>query len=392
MRNLLCFCITAFLLFLWACGKKTQSTASAEIINGIEFVHNTKTPLHPKKSLILEEDLSIEGEDDQGNIVLFRPSRFIVDHEENLYITDSQDQVIKVFDPNGCFKQTIGAKGEGPGEFMSVGDQSFLPDGRLLVMDSRARRTSLFDPSGQFIESYKWLSRLSRLFFATNTSYVVSEYIYEGDNPLEGRRLCIKEYDFEGKEIRSFGEFKEREWKIHRERNIAFGLSIPHSPQSIFAVDHKRQILYHCLNDDYVIDVYDKTGNIFRRIDRPYVPLPFASEDAEEFRSRYERSRNQEMKKLAMSMPMPSVKTVTEWMRVDELGNLWVGLHEEIKEGNRTLKAYDIFNPDGYYEAKIWLDERPYLFAKGKMYRMETDEETGFRILKRYRVIWRDRE
>jgi hypothetical protein len=33
---------------------------------------------------------------------------------------------------------------------------------------------------------------------------------------------------------------------------------------------------------------------------------------------------------------------------------------------------------------------RPGLFKKGKMYRMETDEGTGYRTLKRYRIIWSD--
>jgi len=169
MRKALCFFIAAFLFILWACGKKPQSTASVEIIDGIKHVHNIETPIHPNKSLTLEEGLSIGAEDDQGNIVLFRPTTFIVDQDENIYITDSQDQVIKVFDANGSYIRAIGAKGEGPGEFMSVGDKAFLPDGRLLVMDSRARRTSLFDPSGQFLKSYKWLNRLSRLFFAKNT-------------------------------------------------------------------------------------------------------------------------------------------------------------------------------------------------------------------------------
>ena len=33
----------------------------------------------------------------------------------------------------------------------------------------------------------------------------------------------------------------------------------------------------------------------------------------------------------------------------------------------------------------------PGLFANGKMYHMKTDEETGYRSLKRFRIIWKDK-
>jgi len=383
------FSIAAFLIWS-ACSKKPESVARVEIIDGIEYVHNTKVPLHPNKTVTFEEYLSIGEEDDEGNIVLFRPTGFIVDQNETIYITDSQDQVIKVFDTNGKCIRTIGRKGEGPGEFRSIGYQIFLPDGRLLVIDFSARRTSIFESSGEFLESHQWFNRLSRLHFATDSSYIITEYTFEGDNPLEGRRLFIKEYDFKGNEIRSFGEFVPPEMKVHAERNIAIAIGVPHSPQSIFAIDQTQQYLYHCLNNNYIIEVFDKTGEVFRKIDRPYEPVPFTSKDAKEFLARYEKSRNENIRKMAKQMPMPRIKTITPRMIVDDLGNLWVETHEQKEEEDRTFTAYDIFNIDGYYDAKVWLEKRPGLFVKGKMYRMHTDEETGYWFLKRYGVIWSD--
>jgi secreted PhoX family phosphatase len=92
---------------------------------------------------------------------------------------------------------------------------------------------------------------------------------------------------------------------------------------------------------------------------------------------------------------MPSVKNVTDNMVVDDAGNLWVETHEEKEEQGTTYTAYDIFNEDGIYEARVWLDVSQIslgLFKNGKMYTRETDEETGYGVFKRYRVIWRNRE
>ncbi len=385
-KVLFIFVIFSFLI-LSAC-KKPVDKARVEIIDAVEYVHNIETPLHPNKKITFEEDLSIGGEDEKGKIILFRPQRFIVDQNENIYIIDIQDQVIKVFDPNGKYLRTIGRKGEGPGEFKSIQYQAFLPDGRLLVMDYSAHRSSFFDSSGNFIESYQWRKRLAQLHFVTNSSYIVNEYTYEEDMPSEGRKLWIKEYNFEGNEICSFGEFVESKIKEVSEGNRSVMMGVPHSPKSIFAADQNRQFLYHFLNNNYIIEMYDKSGKVFRKIDRPYDALPFTSKDADEFRTPYEKSRNELLKKLVKEMPMPKLKTITPYMLVDDLGNLWVETYEKKEEEDRIITVYDIFNKDGYYEAKVWLDKRPSLFVKGKMYQMETEKETGYRFKKRYRAIW----
>ena len=50
------------------------------------------------------------------------------------------------------------------------------------------------------------------------------------------------------------------------------------------------------------------------------------------------------------------------------------------------------FDEDGVYVAKVWLDISPGIFKNGKMYTRESDEETGYRVYKRYQVIWSDQE
>ena len=138
-------------LILSCCSKAPESLASRETIDGIEHVRNTAEPRYPDKTLTLEEELAIGGEDQEGNVILFDAGYVLVDEDENIWIVDRRDFNIKVFDPEGNFVRSIGKQGEGPGEFQGVGYVTFLPDGRLLVMDYQASRTSLFDKAGGFI-------------------------------------------------------------------------------------------------------------------------------------------------------------------------------------------------------------------------------------------------
>ena len=115
--------------------------------------------------------------------------------------------------------------------------------------------------------------------------------------------------------------------KIHRESTaggggIAFGISVPHSPRSIFTADQARKRLYHCVNDQYMIEVFDENGDIIRRIDRPYESLPFTSGDVVEFRARYAEGGSDGLKKMLQGMAMPTVKNITPRILVDDGGNL----------------------------------------------------------------------
>jgi hypothetical protein len=304
-----------------------------------------------------------------------------------MYISEGQDQVFKVFDTEGVKVKTIGAKGSGPGEFQSIGFCGFTPDGRLLTTDFQARRTSFFDKDGRFLSDFKWTRFYSRLHLIKENTYLTDEFIYGADTSQT--TLFIKEIDFEGKEIRSYGEFTRPEMKRLRLGDLSVGMSVPQSPSSVLIGDRERGRLYHCLNSEYRIEMYDAEGRLARVMDRPYISPAFTAEDQENFRDRYKDHPNAELKKLMREMPFPSVKTVTERMVMDGRGYLWLITQETRKENGTELTAADIFDPEGRYDARVWLEFTPRLLKGGKMYRLAEDEETGYRSLKRYRMVWK---
>jgi len=163
-------------------------------------------------------------------------------------------------------------------------------------------------------------------------------------------------------------------------------VGVPYSPHSVFSGDQALRRIYHCLNDTYLIEVYDADGRIIRKIDRPYELLPVTDADRADFMARMGGSP--QFKDIYKDMPWPKVKTVTERMLCDDRGFLWVATHEAKAEAGLKLTAYDVFDPEGRYDARVWLDFNPARFAAGKMYRYKEDKDTGVRVLTRYRVVW----
>lgn len=380
--------------FIWpACSKKPESEASVEMVDGVEFVHNTETPLYTEKSVTFKEDLSIAFQDEEGNIIIYRPGWYAVDEEENIFISDYQDNVIKVFDADGRLIRSIGREGEGPGEFQNIGRFVLLPENRLLVLDWSIKRLSLMDTDGTFVSSHNYQNNSYDIYFAAPDFYVREDIVYGKviEEWLLERFLYIKTYDYSGQEQFSFGEFVHHHSQVINEEGRGFTISpTPFDVRSILAGDLRNLRLFHCLNDFYLIEVYDRDGKLFRKIDRPYQPLPTTEEDKEEYLAGFSGSSEKDLALIEKNVVMPRVKTITDRMIVDDQGNLWVETNEGRKEEGIVITAYDVFNEDGYYAYRIWMDKQPGIIKKGKLYRMETDVETGFRTLKRYRMIWSD--
>lgn len=380
----ICACLSlAISLGLPGC-KKKEAGVKVETVNGVPYVHNPAAPLHPEKSVTFEEEFTFPDKDETGETRLFKPGRYTVSPQGRVYIVDESDMSIKVFDAEGRYLRAIGRKGSGPGEFGRISDLVLLPNGRLLVTDFETRRTSFFSPEGEFLSSFQWKKFFGRVHLAADSSYTVEETVTTEDN----RELWVKAIDFDGEELVSFGKFKYPEFKMITQGQATFATSIPHSPRSVFIGDPLRQLLYHCLNDKYLIEVYDREGKLVRKIDRPYEPPPITSEDIEEFLGRFKDRPDSPFARLIKEMELPKVKTVTDRMIVDSAGNLWVKTNEDRKEGESKSTAFDVFDSDGRYDTRVWLEFIPFFFPDGKMYRLVEDEETGAQQLKRYRIVW----
>jgi len=391
-KFLICILIPAILLCP-SCSSKDEKDANVEVIDGIEYVHNAEIPLSPDKKVIFEQELSIGSEDEAGNVLLYRPGWYAVDSHEEMYIAERQDMEIKVFDSEGRFLRAIGRKGRGPGEFQNIGRLALLPGGGLLVSDWSENRISLFDKEGRFVNSHKTTSSSFEVYFCTDSYYVREDMTHEPDETGWGfkRKIFISSYDFNGNEIFSYGEFQPSQSAFVKGR---FSFSKPYDVHSVLVGDRKNHRLYHCLSDKYLIEVFDREGNLIRKIARPYDRLPVTEQDKQQYLDGF-RSRGSSEEDVALieeNAEMPKLKPVAGRMITDDRGNLWVELNEKKGGNGRIFTAYDIFNENGIYEAKIWLDIRPGLFANGKMFRVETDEKTGYMEYKRYRVIWRDSE
>jgi hypothetical protein len=379
------------LSFVWiSCGGDTDSTPVTEIVDGVELVHNPQTPLYPERAVSLQEDLTISSESAEGEVVLFLPTRVAVDESEQIYILDHQDCTVKVFDSQGRFQETIGGKGPGPGEFQSVSEIMFFRDGCFIVLDWELRRLSIFGRGNRFVGSHGYQNSCFGLFLTLPDSYIREEMLIEPTAvPMEWKKVqFIKQYDLSGEEIKSYGRFTAEQSGFINDEGERFSYSLPYFPHSVFAGDVRLSRLYHCLNEAYVIEVYNEEGEVFRKMDRAFKPRPTTAEDKRRYLAGFRSSSEKHISLIDKHTDLPRFQTVMERMLTDDEGNLWVETNEIREAGDGRETAYDVFDKDGIYVYRLWLDRNPSVIKGGKMYFLVSEEDTGYRSLKRFRLQW----
>ncbi|MBU2501512.1 hypothetical protein KJ682_09310 [bacterium] len=131
--------LRSLLLFLLFSGTSAAPAATV--------VENGPEPVHPPRSVILEELWRIGGLEDEDNL-LGLVDGAAVDEEGNVYLLDTQLVTVQVFDSRGRFITSLGRKGEGPGEIRQASEVLLLPDGTVGLMQTFPGRIVKVDRSG----------------------------------------------------------------------------------------------------------------------------------------------------------------------------------------------------------------------------------------------------
>ena len=126
----------------------------------------------------------------------FNDPRGLALHNSQIYVCDSYNHRIQVFDLDLNFIQSIGSRGKGKGEFKAPFDVKFDTAGHMYVAEIDNCRVQVINKNGQFIRTLgeKGLCKPSGL-------HIVDKYVYVSD--YRGDRIVV--YETSGQFVTSFG-------------------------------------------------------------------------------------------------------------------------------------------------------------------------------------------
>ena len=141
---------TGALLTLLACGGDASAPVSAVSVTDSAGVRIVISPASQTSYARLTETpaLSIGAVDGPAALWFDGIVSAVTDEDGNVIVADLGSAEIRVFDEAGGHLQTLGGRGEGPGEFQSIAGAWPIGGGRILAQGMLRQRFTEFGPSG----------------------------------------------------------------------------------------------------------------------------------------------------------------------------------------------------------------------------------------------------
>ena len=334
-----------------------------------------------------------------------------VDDDWNVYVFDEQAQHIQVYDSASVYMETLGGRGEGPGEFSRAEAIALLPDGRLVVRDPGNMRVHVFGPGPGERDEWRYNSGyayssgplytdgLGRTFLETRdmsrTDFGMHFVVLGSDGtPLDTMPLPSGGYE----QATLTAEFSDEGGSGRTD------MIVPFSPRFIWTV-HPNGHFLTGHSSAYRIDVPRDDGVL--RIERVHDPVPVSDGERESSVERITRTmRNTQPGWSWNGPPIPDYKPAFVELLVGKGGRIWARLSSEgelIENENynpdnpgsvpvlwNERLRYDVFEPDGTYLGIVLPPEefnpatRP-VFDGDHVWAVSTDE-LGVERVVRYRV------
>ncbi len=328
----------------------------------ITFIKNDRVGLWDKnkelnEKYVITPELIIGECEGDPHKVFYRIGPVISDQAGNIYVCEFMDGHIQKFSKNGDFLNTIGTKGQGPGDLAMPMATVF--EKNLCVLELGNSRISRFDSNGEFKDSFKINTRVGTAKIAIDSlgNFYISSWDEDTDK-------IIHKYDGTGNLLNAFCDPVE----FHNPLNVHERMvkkNISGGPVVIF----NNTIFYSRFNP-YEIQVFSLDGQLKKRIFRENDFMPPAYISAENGG------------KISFKLPVASI-FLGIWQ--DKIINQ-VKIPNHFATKIRTI--IDIFNLDGLLLTTLKLEENISIYhidAKGKIYAVTVDDD-GIERVVRYQL------
>ncbi len=177
-----------------------------------------------------------------GNAHFSYPNGIAVDSSGKIYVTDYNNDRVQVFDSSGKFLFKFGTRGTGDGQFGRASGIAVDSSGKIYVLDSFNFRIQVFNSTGVFLAKFGTYGTGNGQFYYPNGIAIDSSgKIYVADRSNNN----IQVFDTSGNFLSKFG----RPGSANGQLNIPTGIALDSSGKIYVADTHNHRI-----------QVFDSTG------------------------------------------------------------------------------------------------------------------------------------
>jgi hypothetical protein len=217
---------------------------SLDVLGHQTSFHNTLKHIEScegKIKLALTRTWGDDETDDENQFFRY-PMDIKISNKGLVYIVDSGNNRIQVFDRVGNFKKTIGRKGKGPQDLLRPSALTFVREKDLAVAETDNHRIQIFGPGGDYLHSFKTINTTPSII-STTLKNEIAAYSYQKSF---ASRTLVTLYTLQGKIIREVGRIQDNAKSIRNFEGLFFVLDKDDNFFiSFYATPYYRKYNYH---------------------------------------------------------------------------------------------------------------------------------------------------
>jgi hypothetical protein len=374
--------VISLLLISSADAQSPKWKGKIEYEDGIKVVTNPGQPFYGAIEWKLQEELCIGNEEDDKYMFYF-PVNLAVDSKGNIFVLVAREFEIRKFNSDGKFLAAAGKRGQGPGEFEQPWGLYLDSLGRVYTFDSRRNNLHIFSNELGFIETRKLEFRPHRFSFAQDNRMILVNIQYSPQSSSTDIILTNPS-----------GELVDRIASFPYElppmiKNMMLGN--PYSHEQYFAPVRAGGAVYG-YSSEYVLYAVSSLGKLRLKISVNRKPEPISEAEKESLRNDFlegqdkrpakEKLTKAEVKKAYV---FPAHKPFFTNILIDDKSQIFAK-KLKIYDPDDTSITFDFFNEEGIYLYDVTMPFYPRALAGQCLYRFDSNRETGYVVIKRYRI------
>jgi hypothetical protein len=346
--------------------------------NGVKVVKNPAEPFYGELVLQLEENLSLGGNVNDDNYYFPGGASIAIDQQGNLFIRDAGNIRIQEYDKAGKYVQTIGRKGQGPGEFQFPAMVDVDRDGNIWVLDAPTRALKVFSPDGTFKKSTPLRASIQPQFYVSKEGYIFGmEINYRTPG---GPRIAVLKLNPDGSFAETIAQF-QGELKPNQK-----GYAIHSYSNSLFLCGLNPNALCYGFSMDYKIFLADGQGKTISIIQKAEKPISVSGEEKDWIKKKgIFAALGVSKKEREEVVVFPPHRPYFGRIVADDTGRIYVSRTPSVL-GENKIKVFDVYSVDGIYLYRTQLPFWPEVIKGGFIYEIRTNKETGDIRIVRHKV------
>lgn len=309
-----------------------------------------------------------------------------------IYVADDDAAHVKVLAPNGTLQDTIGRKGEGPGEFQDPEQLVLARGDSLYVVDENQSELSVFAPNHTFAYrmSLRFLPRKRVLLLPekvlprqSSPGYVIRysvPFMPGNDEQTEDKtrtQEAVRTVSADGTAGDTLLTVPTEQEHVEQGRDYVRVRQIPYG-RGPFVTMGPESHLHYAWSDSLGVRTYEMDGTLQRTVDIPFEPVPVTETDREQALADYSKKR-----RAAVEDEIPTTKPAFDQFLVDDEGHYWFGR----PTANPDSTNWWVADPEQKRVVTTTLpsDVRLHKVTNGRAYG-QTTTENGAPALVRYRI------